>query len=95
MGYYIGHMCTKVGSVAAFCLEYELMNTEDDPKGLSRRMLRKMCIDKLNTIDKFLNDYSNDRLCQEVSDQEAQEHMDLAAAHRAALKIIQREMEAA
>lgn len=95
MGYYIGHMCTKVGSIAAFYLESELMSTKDDPKGLSRRMLRKLCIDKLNTIDKLLNDYSNDRLCQEVSDQEAKENMDVAAAYRAALKIIQREMEAA
>ena len=95
MGYYLGHMSTRVGSVEAFNLHDELIRTNYDPKGLSRRMLRKICIDKLTTIDKFLNDYSNDRLCQEVSEQEAQEHMDLAATYRAALKIIEREMEAA
>lgn len=92
MGYYLGHMSTKFGSVEALYLQDELIRTNYDPKGLSRRMLRKICIDKLATIDKFLNDYSNDRLCREVSDQEAQEAMDMAALNRAALKIIEREM---
>ena len=95
MGYYLGHMSTKFGSVEAHRLHDELVRTNYDPRGLSRRMLRKICIEKLVDVDKFLNDYSNDQLGREVSDQEAQVAMDVAALNRAALKIIEREMEAA